>query len=48
MDKNKDAKLVYDEFVDGCKLDPTILKVRPSPHFEILSSDAIFLGSNPR
>jgi len=26
MDKDKDAKLTYDEFVEGSKLDPTIVK----------------------
>jgi len=28
MDKDKDAKLTYEEFVNGSKLDPTIVKVR--------------------
>lgn len=28
MDKNKDAKLTYDEFVEGSKQDPTIVQVR--------------------
>ena len=28
MDKDKDAKLTYEEFVEGSKLDPTIVKVR--------------------
>jgi hypothetical protein len=27
MDKDKDARLTYDEFVEGSKLDPTIVKV---------------------
>ena len=29
MDKDKDARLTYEEFVEGSKLDPTIVKVRP-------------------
>ena len=28
MDKNKDAKLSYDEFAEGSKKDPTIVQVR--------------------
>jgi neuronal calcium sensor 1 len=28
MDRDKDAKLTYDEFVEGSKLDPTIVQVR--------------------
>lgn len=28
MDKNKDAKLNYDEFVEGSKQDPTIVQVK--------------------
>lgn len=32
MDRDKDAKLTYDEFVEGSKQDPTIVQVRhPSP-----------------
>jgi hypothetical protein len=27
MDKDKDAKLTFDEFVEGSKHDPTIVKV---------------------
>lgn len=27
MDRDKDAKLTYDEFVEGSKHDPTIVKV---------------------
>ena len=27
MDKNKDAKLTFDEFVEGSKQDPTIVQV---------------------
>lgn len=30
MDKDKDAKLTYDEFVEGSKQDPTIVQVRVS------------------
>ena len=42
MDKDKDARLTYDEFVEGSKLDPTIVKVS-------LSALIIFpfLRSNP-
>lgn len=35
MDRDKDAKLTFDEFVEGSKQDPTIVQVRtalPSPH----------------
>ena len=28
MDRDKDAKLTYDEFVEGSKHDPTIVQVR--------------------
>lgn len=28
MDRDKDAKLTFDEFVEGSKHDPTIVKVR--------------------
>jgi neuronal calcium sensor 1 len=27
MDRDKDAKLTYDEFVEGSKQDPTIVQV---------------------
>jgi hypothetical protein len=27
MDRNKDAQLTYDEFVEGSKQDPTIVQV---------------------
>ena len=30
MDKDKDAKLTYEEFVEGSKQDPTIVQVRES------------------
>ena len=30
MDRDKDAKLTYDEFVEGSKQDPTIVQVRLS------------------
>jgi hypothetical protein len=29
MDRDKDARLTYDEFVEGSKQDPTIVQVRP-------------------
>lgn len=29
MDRDKDAKLTYEEFVDGSKQDPTIVQVQP-------------------
>ena len=35
MDRDKDAKLTFDEFVEGSKQDPTIVQVRatdPSLH----------------
>jgi hypothetical protein len=32
MDRDKDAKLTYEEFVEGSKQDPTIVQV-PRPHF---------------
>lgn len=28
MDRDKDAKLTFDEFVEGSKQDPTIVQVR--------------------
>lgn len=31
MDRNKDARLTYEEFVEGSKQDPTIVQVRSSP-----------------
>lgn len=31
MDRDKDAKLTYDEFVEGSKQDPTIVQVRDLP-----------------
>jgi Ca2+-binding EF-hand superfamily protein len=33
MDKDKDAKLTYEEFVEGSKQDPTIVQVRASLHW---------------
>ena len=37
MDKDKDAKLTYDEFVEGSKQDPTIVQVRPPlPYIRVL------------
>jgi Ca2+-binding EF-hand superfamily protein len=32
MDRDKDAKLTFDEFVEGSKQDPTIVQVRTSAH----------------
>jgi hypothetical protein len=32
MDKDKDAKLTYEEFVEGSKQDPTIVQVRLLSH----------------
>lgn len=31
MDRDKDAKLTFDEFVEGSKQDPTIVQVLPFP-----------------
>lgn len=33
MDRNKDAKLTYDEFVEGSKQDPTIVQVSTSESY---------------
>ena len=33
MDKDKDAKLTYEEFVEGSKQDPTIVQVREYLHY---------------
>jgi hypothetical protein len=33
MDRDKDAKLTFDEFVEGSKQDPTIVQVRTSEKF---------------
>lgn len=39
MDRDKDAKLTYDEFVEGSKQDPTIVQVRTSERpLEVLNS----------
>jgi hypothetical protein len=32
MDRDKDARLTYDEFVEGSKQDPTIVQVSPCLH----------------
>lgn len=32
MDRDKDAKLTYDEFVEGSKQDPTIVQVCPETY----------------
>ena len=37
MDRDKDAKLTYDEFVEGSKRDPTIVQVR-LPHSGVTPS----------
>ena len=46
MDRDKDAKLTFDEFVEGSKQDPTIVQVRTvhrsSQHFHPLTM--VFLG----
>ena len=31
MDKNQDHRLTYEEFIDGSKQDPAIVKVYPPP-----------------
>lgn len=33
MDRDKDSKLTYDEFVEGSKQDPTIVQVSISPPY---------------
>jgi len=33
MDRDKDAKLTYEEFVEGSKQDPTIVQVRRPPDY---------------
>lgn len=30
MDRDKDARLTFEEFVEGSKQDPTIVQVRPT------------------
>ena len=40
MDKDKDAKLTYEEFVEGSKQDPTIVQVRASLIGAILTKSA--------
>lgn len=35
MDRDKDAKLTFDEFVEGSKQDPTIVQVRNSEQHEV-------------
>jgi hypothetical protein len=49
MDRNKDAKLTYDEFVEGSKQDPTIVQVSPhSLHMIILERSLFLLGRHYR
>ena len=36
MDRDKDAQLTFDEFVEGSKQDPTIVQVRRTSQFLIL------------
>jgi hypothetical protein len=42
MDRDKDAKLTYDEFVEGSKQDPTIVQARAAraPHTQCTHADA--------
>jgi hypothetical protein len=42
MDRDKDAKLTYDEFVEGSKQDPTIVQVR-----EIITSHLAVVSRTP-
>ncbi len=35
MDKNADARLTFDEFAEGSKLDPTIVQVRSLPSLSL-------------
>jgi len=45
MDRDKDAKLTYDEFVEGSKQDPTIVQVRHSQLTAFVSALTMwFLG----
>lgn len=44
MDRDKDAKLTYDEFVEGSKQDPTIVQVEES----FLSFYALMLITYPK
>lgn len=39
MDRDKDAKLTYEEFVEGSKQDPTIVQVNPIT-MNLLQKDA--------
>ena len=32
MNKDKDSKITYNEFVECSKQDPTVMDVRPVPH----------------
>jgi len=42
MDRDKDAKLTYDEFVEGSKQDPTIVQVRTADRTASASPDHVF------
>jgi len=48
MDRDKDAKLTYEEFVEGSKQDPTIVQVCPSTpiHLTLPSDSFPFLIEN--
>ena len=41
MDRDKDAKLTYDEFVEGSKQDPTIVQVRHNVFQLVIRSNSI-------
>ena len=45
MDRDKDAKLTYDEFVEGSKQDPTIVQVRSIQNVFELSYSCMIVGS---
>jgi hypothetical protein len=38
MDRDKDAKLTYDEFVEGSKQDPTIVQVNSARRLFLYSA----------
>lgn len=50
MDRDKDARLTFDEFVEGSKQDPTIVQVRSSwssaPHAYFVSQPLTFRRSH--
>ncbi len=43
MDRDKDAKLTYDEFVEGSKQDPTIVQVHTDSNFVIQTAFSLIL-----